>query len=62
MPVGKERGETAYVERWNTTLRYRLARFVHMTVSFSRVRGDATPACLLLFLSRSNLERALLLT
>ncbi len=33
--VGKETGETAHVERWNKTLRQRLARFVRMTVSFS---------------------------
>jgi hypothetical protein len=38
---GKETGETAHVERWNNTLRQRLARFVRMTLSFSRVRGDA---------------------
>ena len=29
--VGKETGETAHVERWNNTLRQRLARFVRMT-------------------------------
>jgi len=28
--VGKETGETAHVERWNHTLRQRLARFVRM--------------------------------
>jgi hypothetical protein len=39
--VGKETGETAHVERWNNTLRQRLARFVRMTLSFSRVSGDA---------------------
>jgi insertion element IS1 protein InsB len=39
--VGKETGETAHVERVNTTLRQRLARFVRMTLSFSRVCGDA---------------------
>ncbi len=35
--VGKETGETAHVERWNNTLRQRLARFVRMTLSFSRI-------------------------
>ncbi len=35
--VGKETGETAHVERWNNTLRQRLARFVRMTLSFSRL-------------------------
>jgi len=34
--VGKEMGETAHVERWNNTLRQRLARFVRMTLSFSK--------------------------
>ncbi len=33
---GKERGETAQVERWNNTLRQRLARFVRKTLSFSK--------------------------
>ena len=36
MAVGKETGETAHVERWNNTLRQRLARFVRKTLSFSR--------------------------
>ena len=39
--AGKETGETAHVERWNTTLRQRLARFVRKTLSFSRIIGDA---------------------
>ena len=34
--VGKETGETARAERWNNTLRQCLARFVHMTLSFSK--------------------------
>jgi len=59
--VGKETGETAHVERWNNTLRQRLARFVRMTLSFSRVCDHATSACLLLFLHRYNRERAILL-
>jgi insertion element IS1 protein InsB len=46
--VGKETGETAHVERWNNTLRHRLARFVRMTLSFSKsvLMHDA---CLLLY-------------
>ena len=58
--VGKETGETAHVERWNNTLRQRLARFVRMTLSFSKseVRHEV---CLLLFLHRYNTERAILL-
>jgi insertion element IS1 protein InsB len=56
--VGKETGETAHVERWNNTLRQRLARFVRKTLSFSKslVMHDA---CLKLFLHRYNLERAI---
>jgi insertion element IS1 protein InsB len=34
--VGKEAGETAHVERWKNTHRPRLARFVRMTLSFSK--------------------------
>ncbi len=34
--VGKETGETAHVERWNNTLRQRLARFVGKTLAFSK--------------------------
>jgi insertion element IS1 protein InsB len=57
--VGKETGETAHVERWNNTLRQRLARFVRMTLSFSKSEV-MHEACLLLFLSRYNRERAIL--
>ena len=58
--VGKETGETAHVERWNNTLRQRLARFVRMTLSFSKSEV-MHEACLLLFLYRYNLDRAILL-
>ncbi len=58
--VGKETGETAHVERWNNTLRQRLARFVRMTLSFSKSE-IMHEACLLLFLHRYNRERAILL-
>jgi insertion element IS1 protein InsB len=58
--VGKETGETAHVERWNNTLRQRLARFVRMTLSFSKSE-IMLEACLLLFLHRSNRDRAILL-
>jgi insertion element IS1 protein InsB len=34
--VGKETGETAHGERWNNTLRQRLARVVRKTLSFSK--------------------------
>ena len=58
--VGKETGETAHVERWNNTLRQRLARFVRQTLSFSKSLSMHT-ACLSLFLHRYNRERAILL-
>ncbi len=58
--VGKETGETAHVERWNNTLRQRLARFVRMTLSFSK-SVEMHEACLLFFLYRYNLARAILL-
>jgi insertion element IS1 protein InsB len=59
--VGKECGETAHIERWNNTLRQRLARFVRMTLSFSKSEL-MHEACLLLFLHRYNLDKAILLT
>jgi insertion element IS1 protein InsB len=34
--VVKGSGELAHVERWNNTLRQRLARFVRKTLSFSK--------------------------
>ncbi len=34
--VGKESGQTAHVERFNNTLRQRMARFVRQTLSFSK--------------------------
>ena len=58
--VGKETGETTHVERWNNTLRQRLARFVRKTLSFSK-SGIMHEACLRLFLHRYNLDRALML-
>ena len=58
---GKETGETAHVERWNNTLRQRLARFVRMALSFS-TSEVMHEACLLLFLHRYNLNQAILLT
>ncbi|WP_201392234.1 IS1 family transposase [Ktedonobacter sp. SOSP1-52] len=56
--AGKETGETAHVERWNNTLRQRLARFVRKTLSFSKslVMHEA---CLKIFLHRCNVERAI---
>jgi insertion element IS1 protein InsB len=58
--VGKESGQTAHVERWNNTLRQRLARFVRKTLSFSK-STMLHEACLLLFLHRYNGDRAIIL-
>ena len=51
--VGKETGETAHVERWNNTLRQRLARFVRKTLSFSK-SFIMHQICLRLFFHRYN--------
>jgi len=59
--VGKESGETAHVERWNLTLRQRLARFVRRTLSFSK-SSQMHEACLRLFIHRYNRSHALTLT
>jgi len=56
--VGKESGETAHVERWNLTLRQRLARFVRRTLSFSK-SSVMHEACLRLFIHRYNSSHAL---
>jgi insertion element IS1 protein InsB len=58
--VGKETGGTAHVERWNNTLRQRLARFVRKILSFSKSLF-MHDMCLNLFLHRNNLERAAIL-
>jgi IS1 family transposase len=58
--VGKESGETPRVERWNLTLRQRLARFVRRTLSFSK-SSQMHGACLRLFIHRYNCSHALTL-
>lgn len=35
-PVGKESGQTSHIERLNNTLRQRISRLVHKTLSFSK--------------------------
>jgi len=35
-PMAKKSGATSHIERWNNTLRQRLARFVRKTLSFSK--------------------------
>ena len=51
--IGKETGLTAHVERWNLTLRQRLARFVRKTLSFSK-SDIYHEAVLSLFIHRYN--------
>lgn len=58
--VGKESGATAHVERWNLTLRQRLARFVRRTLSFSK-SSRMHEVCLRLFIHRYNCSHALTL-
>lgn len=52
--AGKDAGVTAHIERWNNTLRQRLARFVRKTLSFSKSEL-MHEICLRLFLHRYNL-------
>jgi IS1 family transposase len=59
IPVGKETGETAHVERWNTTRHQRLRRVVRKTLSFSKSLVMHEIA-LRSFLHGSNLEIAIL--
>jgi len=49
----KGSGQTNHSERWNNTLRQRLARFVRMTLSFSK-SDEMHETCLLLFLHHYN--------
>ena len=53
--LGKESGELAHVERWNNTLRQRLARFIRKTLSFSKSE-EMHEVCLKLFLHLYNGE------
>jgi IS1 family transposase len=52
--VGKETGETAHMERWNNTLRQRLARFARMTLSFSMSVVITRPACSSFFIATTG--------
>jgi IS1 family transposase len=56
--VGKERGETAHIERWNNTLRQRLGRFVRKTLSFSK-SAVAHNIVVKWFIAEHNLELSL---
>jgi len=53
--VGKETGETAHIERFNNTLRQRLAHFVRKTLSFSKSLL-MHEICLRLFIWRYNTD------
>ena len=55
--VGIQSGQTAHVERFNNTLRQRLARVVRQTLSFSK-SVIMHEVCLHLFFHRYNLARA----
>ena len=52
-PSGKGSGQTNHMERWNNTLRQRLARFVRKTLSFSKC-DFMHDICLQLFLHDYN--------
>ncbi len=55
LALGKECGQTNHVERWNNTLRQRLARFVRQTLSFSK-SVNMHKICLALFVHDYNLS------
>lgn len=55
--VGKETGETAHIERFNNTIRQRLARFVRKSLSFSK-KDCFHHIALQLFIHEYNLEHA----
>ena len=54
---GKGSGQTNHVERFNNTLRQRLARFVRQTRSFSK-SDEMHETCLRLFLHHYNTQMA----
>jgi len=54
--TGKGEGQTCHIERWNNTLRQRLARFVRQTLSFSK-SAKMHKVCLLLFVHDYNQSR-----
>lgn len=53
--VGKDSGLTAHVERFNSTIRQRLARFVRKTLSFSK-SDEMHLICLHLFPTATTLN------
>lgn len=55
----KRDGQTAHVERWNNTVRQRLARYTRKTLAFSK-STRMHEACLALFIYRYNLDQIIL--
>lgn len=54
--IGKDSGLTAYIERFNGTLRQRLSRLVRKTLSFSKSLENHIGA-IKYFICKYNLER-----
>src|SRR5262249_172421 len=59
--VGKETGETNHIERWNLTLRQRIARFCRKTLSFSK-SWLMHYIAVTFFVERYNADRVAVLT
>jgi len=59
--TGKDDGQTCHIERFNNTLRQRLARFVRKTLSFSKT-DEMHDLCLRLFLHDYNQKISLRLS
>ena len=57
-PAARRRGRHNHVERFNNTLRQRLARFVRDTLSFSKKRL-MHKVCLYLFICDHNRQQSL---
>ena len=55
--TGKGAGQTCHIERFNSILRQRRARFVRRTLSFSRT-DEMHENCLRLFLEEYNQQKA----
>jgi IS1 family transposase len=58
-PCQKSAGRTVHVERWNNTLRQRLARYTRKTLAFSK-SIQMHEASIRLFLHHYNLDRIIL--
>jgi IS1 family transposase len=58
-PCRKSAGRTVHVERWNNTLRQRLARYTRKTLAFSK-SIQMHEASIRLFLHHYNLDRIIL--